>query len=123
MKKKSIVLNKDNVAAILVFAIAILNFAALAFALVDVTQKFISYTDSFFANGFTLVFGECPIVIESYDTFLSFYSVCHLVVSLIIIALLSVRLVLTKRLSFGKLGIEACRCHSACLLYEREAVC
>ena len=105
MKKKSIVLTKDKIVSILAIAIAILNFAALAFALVDAEQKFISYTDSFFANGFTLIFGECPIVIESYGTLLSFYSVCHFIAAIVIVALLSVRLAVTKRLNFGKMGM------------------
>ena len=113
MKKKKktaqsgTVITKNTIVSILVLAITVMNFLALAFALVDAKQEFISYTDSFFANGFTLVFGDCPVVIEEYSNLLVFFSVCHFAVAILMMALLGIRIAVKKKLSFGKLGMTS----------------
>ena len=103
--KKATVITKNTIVSILVLAITVLNFLALAFALVDAKQEFPSGTDRFFANGFTFVFGKCPVIIESYENSLTFFSVCHLAVALILIAVLGIRFAVTKKANFGKFGI------------------
>ena len=111
MKKKNAqskrFITKDAIVGILVLSIAVMNLLALLFALVDVKQEFLSDTDRFFANGFTVIFGDTPVVIESYETLLTFFCLCHFTVAVIVIAMLAVRLAVRKKLNFGKMGMSA----------------
>lgn len=113
MKKKkkapqnAIVLTKDNISSLIVIAAALLNFFALLFALVDATQQMLSESERHFASGFTLIFGECPMAIESYETLLRFLCICHLIAAAFVIVLIGARLLAKRRLSLGKTGVTA----------------
>lgn len=113
MKKKKktaqsgTVITKNTIVSILVLAITVMNFLALAFALVDAKQEFKTEIERHFANGFTLVFGECPMAIESYSNLLVFFSVCHFAVAILMMTLLGIRIAVRRKLSFGKLGMTS----------------
>ena len=113
MKKKkkapqnAIVLTKNNISSLIVIAAALLNVFTLLFALVDATQHTLSGPERHFASGFTLIFGECPMPIESYETLLRFLCICHLIAAAFVIMLVGVRLLVKRRLSLGKTGVTA----------------
>ena len=113
MKKKkkapqnAIVLTKDNISSLIVIAAALLNVFALLFALVDATREFRTETEKHFANGFSLIFGECPMAIESYANLFKFACVLHLIVAAFVIVLVGVRLLVKRKLSLGKTGVAA----------------
>ena len=113
MKKKkkapqnAIVLTKDNISSLIVIAAALLNVFTLLFALVDATQHMLSESDRHFASGFTLIFGECPMAIESYANLFKFACVLHLIVAAFVIAIVGVRLLVKRKLSLGKTGVAA----------------
>lgn len=113
MKKKknaaqnATVITKNTIVSILVLAITVMNFLALAFSLVDARQEFKTEIERHFANGFTLVFGECPMAIEEYANLLVFFSVCHFAVAILLIALLGIHIAVKKKLNFGNLGMTS----------------
>ena len=113
MKKKkkapqnAIVLTKNNISSLIVIAAALLNVFTLLFALVDATHHTLSGPERHFANGFSLIFGECPMAIESYETLLRFLCICHLIAAAFVIMLVGVRLLVKRRLSLGKTGVAA----------------
>ncbi len=111
MKKKkkapqnSRVITKDAIISMLVGAIAILNLLTLAFAVIDAKIVFLSEeVDKHFANGFTLAFGSCPMIIESYENLFAFVCICHFIAALLIILLVALRLALGKAAKLGRLG-------------------
>ena len=102
---ESTVITKNNIVSILVLAITVLNFLALVFALIDARIEYVSEeVDSHFANGFTLIFGKCPMAIEENENLLTFFSVLHFTVALIMLVALGIRLAVAKKLNFGKSG-------------------
>ena len=113
MKKKkkapqnAIVLTKNNISSLIVIAAALLNVFTLLFARVDATLEFPTEIEKHFASGFTLIFGECPMAIESYENLLKFMCVLHLIVAAFVIVLVGVRLLVKRRLSLGKTGVAA----------------
>ena len=100
-------LTKNNIKSGLVLLTAVLNFAILLFAVVSATQKNLSGDESFFANGFTLAFSECPPICDALKNWLGFYSRFHFFISLVVILVLVLIATKRKKFSFGGYGIAA----------------
>ena len=109
MKTKNKYTTKQAIVAILMASVALINFLTLLFAIVSAEEMhLVEATEYHFANGFTLAFGECPVVIDAYQHWLFFYSMLHFVLSLLLIAALALHALLKPGKPFGKLGGFSC---------------
>ena len=103
--KKYYVITKNHIVFMLVCAIVLLNLAALAFAMVDATEQHLGEaSDRYFVNGFVAAFGECPVIVESYENLISFYCICHFVLALVLILAVGLRFATRRDFKLGKLA-------------------
>ena len=100
-------LTKSNIKGGLVMLTALLNFLVLLFTVVEGEHITMSGEESFFANGFTLAFSDCPPICEALENWLSFYSRFHFFISLALVLALTVAVFVTGRLRFGGYGVAA----------------
>ena len=99
---------KQGIVALITAVIALMNFLTLFFAIVSARRTlFGGGVEKTFENGFTLAFGECPVMIDDLQNWLPFYCLVHFIISLALIALLGLRFAVGRKPYFGKTGAFA----------------
>ena len=100
-------LSKKNIKSILILSSAVFNFIALAFTTLSASHKTLGGIEKYFANGFTLAFSDCPLVIEDIGGWLGAYSKFHFFASSAVILLLATVALFRRSLDFGGFGVAA----------------
>ena len=95
---------KKPTSSLAALGVALMNFIALAFTIVKGIQETKSGTEKFFANGYTLIFSDCPTELDSIGGWLVIYSKLYFFVAIAIALGLAASLLLKKELNFGKAG-------------------
>lgn len=108
---------KRAIIAILIGAIAIMNLLAPLFAVISARETNIhigtnvperySYEYTF-ANGFTLLFGECPVMIDEYAHWFWFSSLLHFIVAVFCVVVLLLLFFIRRGKPFGAFGGFSC---------------
>ena len=96
---------KRNIKSALTVLTVLFNFIILALPSVSASHQTASGVESFFANGFTFAFGECPPVCDAMKNWLTYYSRFHFFVSIALILVLCVVAVIQKGCRFGFFGV------------------
>jgi hypothetical protein len=95
---------KKPTSSLAALGVALMNFIALAFTIVKGIQETKSGTEKFFANGYTLIFSDCPTELDSIGGWLAIYSKLYFFVAIAIILGLALSFFMKKELNFGKAG-------------------
>lgn len=110
---------KRAIIAILIGAIAIMNLLAPLFAIISARETTLhigsnvpeSERYSFeytFANGFTLLFDECPVMIDEYAHWFWFSSLLHFIIAVFCVVVLLLLFFIRRGKPFGKFGGFSC---------------
>ena len=99
--------NKTKIlSALVLFAVA-LNVLALVFTVIRWETRYLSGVESYYANGFTLIFKGYPPVVEGVGSVLRALSVTYLVLAASLAIALGIRYLLKRSLDFGRFGVFA----------------
>lgn len=99
--------NKTKIlSAFVIFTVA-MNVLALVFTVIRWETRYLSGVESYYANGFTLVFKGYPPVVEGCGSVLRALSVIHLILSVSLAIALGIRYLLKRSLDFGRFGVFA----------------
>ena len=90
--------------SLLTVAAVVLNILALVFTVVRGEIRFLSGKESFYSNGFTLVFSGYPEIIEGCGNTLRVCSVLYLALSASLLLWLAVFCLVKRTADFGRLG-------------------
>ena len=98
---------KNDVLTTLVFVTVILNILALAFTVVRGRIQFLSGSESYFANGFTLVFDGYPAIVEGCGNTLRVCLSLYFGLSVLLALSIAVLCLVKRSFDFGRFGLFA----------------
>lgn len=105
-KNKTVrIVKKNEVMSLLTVALVVMNILALVFTVVRGEISFLSGEESFYSNGFTLVFSGYPEIVEGCGNVLRVLSVLYLSLSLVLALWLAVFSLVKRSVDFGRLGV------------------
>ncbi len=98
---------KEIIMAAILSSILLMNMLALCFAVVSGGITYLSGSESYFANGFTLAFDGYPIIVEGCGMWLRASSILHFIVAVLEIVTLAIYFAV-RGFKFGKLALALC---------------
>ena len=107
MNTKKKVIKKEYVLAAIAALASLMNLITPLFTVVRGGSDFLSGSEYFYANGYTLAFDGYPVIVEGCGAWLRVYCVFHLCVALVAVIMIALVALIKRSLSLRGFGIAS----------------